>query len=147
MSKYNSPRSYLLLAKNFILLSSVICISCISFALAEDLPKTLEELEEYEAENLVDDSATSEQVTSNSVLQQFNLHVQRTKLACIKATGQEKFCHCISENMPSDQEFANYVVAVSKTKEELKFAELSEYYQQAINLARSARDKCVAEAM
>lgn len=60
------------------------------------------------------------------------------KLACIKAIGHEKFCHCISENMPFDQEFANYVVAVSKTEKELKFEQLGEYYQQAINLVRSA---------
>jgi len=147
MPKYNvlrqdTPINFL--QKSFI---SVICILAITTAVAEDLPTTLEELEQYETKNLIDDSATSEQVTSNTVLQQFNLHVKRTKLACVKAIGHEKFCHCISENMPSDQEFANYVVAVSKTKEELNFGELSEYYQQAINLARSARDKCVAEAM
>jgi len=147
MPKYNVLRqdsSINFLQKSCI---SVICLLAITVAIAEDLPTTLEELEQYETKNLIDDSATSEQVTSNTVLQQFNLHVKRTKLACVKAIGHEKFCHCISENMPSDQEFANYVVAVSKTKEELKFGELSEYYQQAINLARSARDKCVAEAM
>ncbi len=145
MSKYNMKSCTT--AKIFVLLGSIIFYFYISTAIAEDMPKTLEALEAYEAENLIDDSATNEQVTSNTVLQQFNLHVKRTKLACIKAIGHEKFCHCISENMPSDQEFANYVVAVSKTKEELKFGELSEYYQQAINLARTARDKCVAESM
>ena len=64
-----------------------------------------------------------------------------------KAVGHQEFCHCISENMPADQEFANYVVAVSKTKNELNFDELSDYYQQSIDLARTARDKCVTETM
>lgn len=65
----------------------------------------------------------------------------------MKAIGHQQFCHCISENMPSDQEFANYVVAVSKTKSELNFDELSDYYQHSVNLARAARDKCIAETM
>lgn len=122
-------------------------ILCIAISTAEDIPNTLEELERYEAAQLVDESATSDQVTSSSMLKQFNLHVLHTKLACIKAIGHQKFCHCISENMPADQEFANYVVAVSKTKNELNFDELSDYYQQSIDLARSARDKCVTETM
>ncbi len=114
---------------------------------AENYPDTLEELEQYEAVKLVDESAASDQVTSRTMLQQFNLHVMHTKLACIKAVGHESFCDCISENMPANQEFANYVVAVSKTKSELNFSKLSEYYQQSIDLARSARDKCVTETM
>lgn len=122
-------------------------IFCIAISIAEDIPNTLEELERYEAVRLVDESATSDQVTSSSMLKQFNLHVLHTKLACIKAIGHQEFCHCISENMPADQEFANYVVAVSKTKNELNFDELSDYYQQSIDLARSARDKCVTETM
>ena len=127
-----------------------IVLTCLVFTAvthAEEYPTTLEELEKYEASHLVDENAASDRVTAGTMLEQFNLHVLHTKLACIKAIGHENFCHCISENMPADQEFANYVVAVSKTKGELNYDELSDYYQQSINLARSARDKCVSETM
>ena len=113
----------------------------------ERLPRTLEALEEYEATRLVDKHAASDQVTSGTVLEQFNLHIQHKKITCVKAIGHENFCHCISENMPSDQGFANYVVAVSRTKKELDYDRLSDYYKHSIDLARTARDKCVREAM
>ena len=126
---------------------AIICIVFTAVAHTGEYPTTLEELESYEASHLVDENAASDQVTTGTMLEQFNLHVLHTKLACIKAVGHESFCHCISENMPADQEFANYVVAVSRTKSELNYDELSDYYQQTINLARSARDKCVSETM
>ena len=91
----------------------VLCVFFTVFAIANDYPTSLEKLEAYEAKLLVDENASSDQVTTGTMLKQFNLHVLHTKLACIKAIGHEGFCHCISENMPADQEFANYVVAVS----------------------------------
>ncbi len=123
------------------------CVLSTVVAIAEELPTTLEGLEQYEAAHIVDESAASGRVNSDSVLKQFNLQVWHTKVACIKAVGHEKFCDCISENMPADQEFSNYVVAVSKTKNELNFDQLSEYYQQVVDLARASRDKCVKETM
>lgn len=124
-----------------------VCVVVIASVNAEEIPAALDELEQYEAARLVDENATSGGVTKESILKQFNLQVSHKKFACLKAIGHEKFCHCISENMPSDQEFANYVVAVSKTKQELNFDQLSDYYQQSIDLARAARDKCVLETM
>ena len=125
-----------------------LCVVVIAIVNAEETPTTtLDELEQYEAVRLVDENAASGEITKGSILKQFNLQVLHKKFACLKAIGHEEFCHCISENMPSDQEFANYVVAVSKTKQELNFDQLSDYYQQSINLARTARDKCVSETM
>ncbi len=117
------------------------------FADEQELPQTLEALEGYEAENLVDEHAASGRVTPRTVMEQFNLHIEHKRIDCIKAIGHEKFCGCISENMPAEQGFANYVVAVSKTKEELNYNGLSDYYKHSIDLARSARDLCVSEAM
>ena len=124
-----------------------VCVVVIANVNAEEIPTALDELEQYEAASLVDENATSGGVTKGSILKQFNLQVLHKKFACLKAIGHEEFCHCISENMPSDQEFANYVVAVSKTKKELNFDQLSDYYQQSIDLARTARDKCVSKTM
>ena len=128
----------------------IVVFSCIFFApiaTAEEIPTMLEELERYEVSRIAAENTTSNQITSDSVLKQFDLQVLHTKLACIKAVGHVGFCGCISKNIPVDQEFSNYVVAVSKTKNELNFDGLSDYYQQTINLARSARDKCVTEIM
>ena len=100
-----------------------------------------------EVSRIAGENATSNQITPDSVLKQFDLQVLHTKLACIKAVGHVGFCGCISENIPVDQEFANYVVDVSKTKSELNFDGLSDYCQQTITLARSTRDKCVMEIM
>ena len=126
-----------------ILVSNVV----ISGVNAEEIPTELDKLEQYEAARLADENDASTGITKKSMLKQFNLQILHKKFACLKAIGHEKFCHCISENMPADQEFANYVVAVSKTKQELNFDQLSDYYQQSIDLARAARDKCVSETM
>jgi hypothetical protein len=58
-----------------------------------------------------------------------------------------EFVTSISESMPADQEFASDVVAVSRPKSEHKFDEYSNYDKNSIDLARSARDKCVAETL
>ena len=116
-------------------------------AMAEDIPATLEALERYEAAHIAGEGGADGETGADAALKQFNLQVWHTRLACIKAVGHEKFCTCISENIPTDQEFANYVVAVSKTKDDLKFEQLSEYYQEVIDMARTSRDKCVAETM
>ncbi len=118
-----------------------------SAALADDLPTTLGALEQYAVEHLADGNTADDQIPLNFALEQLDLQVWHTRLACIKAIGHVKFCHCISENIPIDQEFANYVMAVSKTKSELNYDQLDRYYQQIIDLARSSRDKCVAETM
>ena len=128
-------------------LMTLLVFASLAVAGDEHLPRMLDALEGYEADHLVDKHATSGQVTPKTVMEQFNLHIQHKKMACVKAIGHEEFCHCISENMPSDQEFANYVVAVSKTREELNYDRLSEYYKHSIDLARTARDKCVMETM
>lgn len=67
-----------LIVKILFIINLVFCLLYFAVVIADDLPKTLEALEQYEAETLVDDSTTNDQVTSNTVLQQFNLHVQCT---------------------------------------------------------------------
>lgn len=119
----------------------------VAVAMAEELPATLEGLERYEAAYIAGKSGMDRQVGPGAVRDQFELQVWHTRLACIKALGHEEFCTCISENIPADQEFANYVVAVSKTKDELKFDQLSEYYQEVVDMARASRDLCVWETM
>lgn len=116
-------------------------------AMAEDLPATLEGLERYEAAYIAGKSGMDRRVGPGTVLDQFELQVWHTRLACIKALGHEEFCTCISENIPADQEFANYVVAVSKTKDELNFDQLTGYYQEVVDMARASRDQCVGETM
>jgi hypothetical protein len=42
---------------------------------------------------VVDDSAAGDQVTSGSVLKQFNLQILHIQFACMKAIGHEGICH------------------------------------------------------
>jgi len=65
------------------------------------------------------------------------------KRGCVRAIGNESFCHCIIDSMPWVMTFPQYVAVLSASKDELNYDGLSAGDKKVIDAARVARDKCV----
>lgn len=123
------------------LLILLICFMEISLSFAEDRPvnetKSLEEIELNESQKEISD------ILKN--MSELFLRIEaEKKLQCIKAFGHNDFCNCISEKSPSGLSFLGYIIAVSNTKEELNYSNLSEEDRGMVDNARKAREECVS---
>jgi hypothetical protein len=61
---------------------------------------------------------------------------------CLAVVGQESFCICLARQMPSGLGFEQYVVILSKTKEENGYDNLGKNMKRAYDSIPEARDKC-----
>lgn len=68
---------------------------------------------------------------------------REAKVGCMKAFGHAKFCQCVADNMQIVSTFEQYVIANTKTDQELNYSKLSTEQRVVIDMARTARDKCV----
>lgn len=64
--------------------------------------------------------------------------------SCMSAFADEKFCSCLSSGLPIGITFDGYIQAVTRTKAEIGYNDLSENEKTLIDMARSVRDQCVA---
>jgi hypothetical protein len=62
---------------------------------------------------------------------------------CLSAFGHTAFCRCIRENRPVASSFETYILAVTKTKEELGFNKLNKEDQKLVLRLRETRDQCI----
>ena len=62
---------------------------------------------------------------------------------CLSAFGHTTFCRCIRDNRPASASFESYILAATKTKEELGFNKLKKDDQQLVVRLRQTRDQCV----
>lgn len=123
------------------LLILLICFMGISLSFAEDRPvneaKSLEEIELNESQKEISDIL-------ENLSELFIQVTAKKKMQCMKAMGHEDFCSCIAEKSPVGLSFFEYIVAVSNTKEELNYSNLSEEDRSMVDNARKAREECVS---
>lgn len=62
---------------------------------------------------------------------------------CVKAFGDNKFCKCLSDNMPIVNTFEDYIVIVTSTKDELNYNNRDKKEKELIDLTYKAREMCV----
>jgi hypothetical protein len=62
---------------------------------------------------------------------------------CLSAFGHTSFCHFITKNRPVAANFESYILAATKTKEELGFNKMKTEDQQIVMILRQTRDQCV----
>ncbi len=87
----------------------------------------------------------------NTLLEQaetaINSEAQTSESQCMKAVGNSEFCKCIAWQNPGSfvqyESFVQYVLILSKSKEELNYDRLSKSDKLLVDNARKARDKCV----
>lgn len=71
-------------------------------------------------------------------------HSRQRHTACLMAIGHEGFCGCLSGNLPVAIGFTGYVEVVTKTKDELGYAQLSADHRKVVDVTLAARETCVA---
>jgi SET domain-containing protein len=69
-----------------------------------------------------------------------NSEAQTSESQCMKAIGNSEFCKCIAWQNPGS--FVQYVLILSKSKEELNYDRLSKDDKLLVDNTRKARDKC-----
>ncbi len=62
---------------------------------------------------------------------------------CVKAFGNNKFCKCLSDNLPVITTFEDYIVIVTSRKDELNYSNRNKEEKEIIDLTYKAREKCV----
>ena len=62
---------------------------------------------------------------------------------CLKPLGNAKFCKCITEALPREVSFEQYVHFLVTTKDGLKYDAMPPEPRQAVDAAFAAREKCV----
>ena len=62
---------------------------------------------------------------------------------CVKAFGDNKFCKCLSENLPIVDTFEDYITIVTSTKDELGYNKRNDDDKKTIDLTYKAREMCV----
>lgn len=62
---------------------------------------------------------------------------------CMSATGVKNLCSCLTEKLPADITFEQYVHSVVGTKQELGYDGMSVEQRKLVDAAVAARDACV----
>jgi len=62
---------------------------------------------------------------------------------CLTAIANQKFCDCLTTNLPVVIDFVQYVGLVTQTKEELEYDKQSKEDKAIIDNTRKARDMCM----
>lgn len=70
---------------------------------------------------------------------------EATKLACLKAFGRPTFCSCLSQNLPIDLSFSDYIVIVTHSKEQNGYGRLTGETKAAYDKVPAVREMCVKQ--
>lgn len=62
---------------------------------------------------------------------------------CVKAFGDNKFCKCLSENLPIVDTFEDYITIVTSTRDELNYNNRNDDDKKTIDLTYKTREMCV----
>jgi hypothetical protein len=99
-------------------------------------PKTqLERLEQLE-------SLEKAMATINQFEASLDAMIRVRKLKCLKAFGNEAFCECLNKKLAVGLDFDGYIMAVTRTKEELKYNTLSKDDKALVDSAGNTRTLC-----
>jgi len=64
--------------------------------------------------------------------------------ACLKASGNHKFCRCLSAKLPVGLTFDGYIQSVTKSRQQLGYDGFSDNEKRMIDMAFAIRNQCVA---
>ncbi len=62
---------------------------------------------------------------------------------CMKAVSREKFCTCIGINLPRDVTFERYIQTLVRSKDELRYHEMTADNKMLIDSTIDVRNKCI----
>ena len=66
--------------------------------------------------------------------------------ACLKSFGHKRFCNCLNGRLTLDLTFDDYIVLVTRTRDDPAYRSLPEEKQKLADAAAGARDQCMKNA-
>jgi hypothetical protein len=109
--------------------------------LPQEPPKTGRPLSKEQIEQL--EAGINALDTIDSLKKSMDAMIRARGSSCIKAFGHERFCKCLNEKLAVGLSFQDYVIVMTKTKDQLKYASLSTEQKQLVDNAIEVRDQCV----
>jgi hypothetical protein len=74
--------------------------------------------------------------------EQQNISVAKAE-QCMKVVAREKFCTCVSNSLPRDISFEQYVHTLVSSKDALGYAGMTQEQKAVIDATLDVREKCV----
>ena len=99
-------------------------------------PMSKEDLEKMEQLDKAMGALDKLQVTLEATLKE-------RKYKCLKAFGNDAFCSCLNDKLAVGLGFDGYVFVVTKTKEDLKYSQMSKDDKALVDSAVRTREQCV----
>jgi hypothetical protein len=62
---------------------------------------------------------------------------------CIKVVAREKFCTCVSANLPREVSFEQYVHTLLTTREKLGYESMTVDQKKSVDATIEVREKCI----
>ena len=62
---------------------------------------------------------------------------------CMKVVARDKFCSCVSENLPREVSFEQYVHTLVTAREKLGYDAMTADQRKVVDATIAAREKCV----
>jgi hypothetical protein len=75
----------------------------------------------------------------------FEKAMRARRYDCLQAFGHSAFCKCLCDNLAVGLDFKAYIIAVTSSKEELGYNEMSNEDKALVDSAIRVRDQCVRQ--
>lgn len=62
---------------------------------------------------------------------------------CMKAVAREKFCTCVSDNLPREVSFEQYVHTLVTAREKLGYETMTPEQKKVVDVTLDTREKCI----
>lgn len=62
---------------------------------------------------------------------------------CMKAVAREKFCSCVSDNLPREVSFEQYVHTLVTSREKLGYETMTDVQKKIVDATIGIREKCI----
>lgn len=84
-----------------------------------------------------------QQIQELKVLKQQQVVTEAKSEQCMKAVSREKFCGCISQNLPIEVSFEEYVHTLVTPREKLGYQTMTAEQKKMIDATLEVREKCI----
>jgi hypothetical protein len=84
-----------------------------------------------------------QQIQELKILKQQQVATEAKSEQCLKAVAREKFCSCVSQNLPIEVSFEDYVHTLVTPREKLGYQTMTAEQKKLVDSTLEVREKCI----
>jgi hypothetical protein len=84
-----------------------------------------------------------QQIQELKILKQQQAATETKSEQCMKAVAREKFCSCVSQNLPIEVSFEEYVHTLITPREKLGYHAMTTEQKKTVDATLEVREKCI----